>query len=78
VAKSVAGGNACREGATLLRLARLGVPVPEVLAFGSLRRCGILTRDVLITKEVEADGSLLHFMEKVYPALISAPKASYR
>jgi tRNA A-37 threonylcarbamoyl transferase component Bud32 len=69
LAKSAAGGNACREGATLLRLARLGVPVPEVLAFGSQRRCGILARDVLITKEVEADRSLLHFMENDHPGL---------
>jgi tRNA A-37 threonylcarbamoyl transferase component Bud32 len=74
LAKSVAGGNACREGAMLLRLARLGVPVPEVLAFGSQRRCGILTRDVLITKEVEADGSLLHFMQKDHPSLVFRTK----
>jgi tRNA A-37 threonylcarbamoyl transferase component Bud32 len=69
LAKSVAGGNACREGAMLLRLAQLGIAVPEVLAFGSQRRWGILTRDVLITKEVEADRSLLQFMEKDYPGL---------
>jgi tRNA A-37 threonylcarbamoyl transferase component Bud32 len=69
LAKSIAAGNACREGTMLLRLARLGVPVPEVLAFGSQRRCGILMRDVLITKEVEADGSLLHFMQKDHPGL---------
>jgi tRNA A-37 threonylcarbamoyl transferase component Bud32 len=67
--KSLSGGNACREGAKFLQLARLGVFVPEVLGFGSERHRGLLKRDVLITKEVVATQSLLEFMQQTYPTL---------
>jgi hypothetical protein len=69
LAKAFTTGNACREGAMLLQLGQLGVPVPEVLAFGSDSRFGIRIRDVLITKEVEASQSLHQFFLEIYPHL---------
>ncbi|HBZ56233.1 MAG TPA: hypothetical protein DEO88_12575 [Syntrophobacteraceae bacterium] len=67
--KSLAGGNACREGANFQQLERRGIAVAEVLAYGSERHFGVLKRDVLITKEVAAEHSLWQFMQDVYPAL---------
>jgi tRNA A-37 threonylcarbamoyl transferase component Bud32 len=73
--KTFTGGNACGEGAVLLRLAQQGITVPEVLAFGSERQSGILKRDVLITKEAAANQSLLQFMQEIYPHLEFPAKA---
>lgn len=75
--KSLAGGNACREGISFLQLAQRGVAVPTVLGYGSERHFGILKRDVLITKEVAADHSILQFMQDLYPRLKPKSKREF-
>jgi tRNA A-37 threonylcarbamoyl transferase component Bud32 len=72
--KTVSGGNACREGSILMELARRGVAVPEVMAYGTECRTGILSRDLLITREVPGGKSLLAFMQENYALLPFAEK----
>lgn len=77
IGKGLAGGNACREGEIYLLLLQRGIPVPEVLGYGSERHIGVLKRDVLITREVVADQSLLQFMRDVYPTLTARSKREF-
>lgn len=51
--KGVAGATACKEGMINLELARRGVSVPAVIAYGVVKRFGILQRDVLLTETVD-------------------------
>src|SRR5690606_37781429 len=51
IVKTLCKGNAYREGKMILELDRRGVPVPELLAFGTDRSRGLLKRDILVTKE---------------------------
>jgi tRNA A-37 threonylcarbamoyl transferase component Bud32 len=67
--KSLRGGNACKEGRIALELARRGILVPEVLGFGSDRYCGLLRRDLLVTKEVPNGKPLSDFIKKEYANL---------
>jgi hypothetical protein len=73
--KTVSGGNACREGAILRELARRGAAVPDVMAYGAERRSGILSRDLVITREVQPGMSLLVFMQEHYALLPFVEKA---
>lgn len=63
--KTIAGGTACKEGRTNLELARRGVRVPTVLAFGVDRRFGLLRRDVLLTSRVDGAASLLDLIPRL-------------
>ena len=63
--KTLAGGNACREGNINLELARRKVNVPNVLAFGADKRLGLLSRDLLLTEKVRAGFSLQEFIPTV-------------
>jgi tRNA A-37 threonylcarbamoyl transferase component Bud32 len=60
--KLVTGGNAWREGRTLLELARRNVQVPRVLGIGVEYRRGMLERDLLITREVSGARALSEFV----------------
>jgi tRNA A-37 threonylcarbamoyl transferase component Bud32 len=60
--KTVIGGNAWREGRTLLELTRRGVHVPQVLAIGVEHCRGMLQRDLLVTREVPGARSLSEFV----------------
>ena len=51
--KTLVGGTACREGKINLQLARSGVNVPKVIAYGVESRGGLLRRDLLLTRKVE-------------------------
>jgi len=66
ILKTVAGGTACKEGKINLELARRGVKVPDVIAFGIIKRNGLLKRDLLLTRRVEAAISLHDFIPNVY------------
>lgn len=57
--KTLVGGTACKEGKINLQLARRGVNVPRVIAYGVATRGGLLRRDLLLTRKVE-DALPLH------------------
>lgn len=69
VLKTLGKGNAYREGRMILELERRGIPVPEVLAFGTHRARGLLRRDILVTKEVTNGISLADFIKNNYTQL---------
>ncbi|HOV88308.1 MAG TPA: lipopolysaccharide kinase InaA family protein, partial [Syntrophobacteraceae bacterium] len=69
ILRTVGGAKACREGSTLLKLARRGIPVPEVLAYGTQKRSGILERDILLTREVPGAQNLNTYVKRDYPGL---------
>jgi len=50
--KMPGGGNACKEGEKNLELARRGINVPKVVAFGCEASRGVIRRDLLISEEV--------------------------
>ena len=60
--KSLAGGTACKEGRMNQQLARRGVNVPSLIAFGVVKRFGILQRDLLLTEKVNDASSLEYFV----------------
>ncbi len=66
--KTLVGGTACREGRMSLALAKVGIAVPEVLAFGAEKQGGLLRRDLLLTREEPRGKSLLDVMLQDYPA----------
>lgn len=69
ILRTLVGAKGCREGKILLDLARREVPVPEVLAFGTQTRFGILRRDILLTWEVRDAQNLRRFVKTEYPRL---------
>lgn len=69
IVKTLCKGNAYREGKMILELDRRGVPVPELLAFGTDRSRGLLKRDILVTKEVPNGISLASFIKNDYARL---------
>lgn len=50
--KTLVGGTACKEGKINLELARRGVNVPKVIAYGQVTSGGLLQRDILLTQKV--------------------------
>jgi tRNA A-37 threonylcarbamoyl transferase component Bud32 len=50
--KGVFQGNACEEGKKLLKLSKLGIPVPQVLGFGEEKHFLLLKRDILATRSI--------------------------
>jgi tRNA A-37 threonylcarbamoyl transferase component Bud32 len=67
--KTLWKGNAYKEWKMILELERRGVPVPEVLAFGTDRSKGLLKREILVTKEISKGISLADFIKNNYPRL---------
>ena len=67
--KTLGGGTACREGRISLALAKAGISVPEVFAYGVEKRNGLLRRDLLLTREEPRGKSLLEVMRRDYPTL---------
>lgn len=59
--KSLTGGTACREGRMNQQLARCGVNVPDLIAYGVVKRFGILGKDLLLTEKVNNAESLEEF-----------------
>ena len=59
--KSLTGGTACKEGRMNQRLARRGVNVPDLIAYGVVKRFGFLQRDLLLTEKVNNAESLEEF-----------------
>lgn len=60
--KTLAGGTACKEGKINLELARREVNVPQVIAYGAATRGGLLQRDLLLTRKVDAAVPLLDYL----------------
>ncbi|APG26637.1 hypothetical protein A7E78_01420 [Syntrophotalea acetylenivorans] len=75
--KTILGGTACKEGRISRRLFKLGIAAPEVLGYGVEKRNGILTRDVLLTKEVENSKSLYDTLLEDYPRFSVAKKCHF-
>lgn len=63
--KTLANGNACKEGSINLELCSRGVNVPKALAFGVVKRFGLLRRDLLLTEMVREALSLQEFMPAI-------------
>jgi tRNA A-37 threonylcarbamoyl transferase component Bud32 len=72
--KRFSGGAARKEAEVCARLKDLGIPVPEVVAYGEDVRCGLLNRDLLVSRAVESSVNLDVFLETGYVDLPAAQK----
>ncbi len=75
--KTILGGTACKEGRISRHLFKRGIAVPEVLGYGVEKKNGLLTRDVLLTKEVESSKSLYDTVLQDYPRFSFAKKRQF-
>lgn len=75
--KTLAGGNACKEGRMYLELSRRGIDVPNVLAFGVAKRFGLLRRDLLLTEKVKEALSLQEFIPSILGDRVFSAKQEF-
>ncbi|MEZ4598895.1 MAG: lipopolysaccharide kinase InaA family protein [Syntrophotaleaceae bacterium] len=74
VFKTLLGGTACQEGRINLELAKTGIPVPEVLAFGTEKKFGFIRRDLLLTREELSCKTLHAFLFGDFPGMTASEK----
>ncbi|MDY0041425.1 MAG: lipopolysaccharide kinase InaA family protein [Desulforhabdus sp.] len=77
IMKTLAGGNACKEGNINLELARRQINVPEVLGFGVVKRFGMVRRDLLLTEMVQGALSLQEFIPSMQGRTIYSVKQGF-
>lgn len=75
--KTILGGTACKEGRISRRIYKRGIAVPEVLGYGVEKKNGLLSRDILLTKEVESSKSLYDTVLLDYPRFSVAKKRHF-
>jgi tRNA A-37 threonylcarbamoyl transferase component Bud32 len=72
--KTLTGGNAAKEGWNALKMKEKGLPVPEVLAFGTQTSFGKLSGDILVTKEILNGKPFQDFVLKRFKRLCAKKK----
>ncbi|MFO7962501.1 MAG: lipopolysaccharide kinase InaA family protein [Desulfobacterales bacterium] len=75
--KSFSGGNANNEGRLTLEIQKKGIPVPEVLAFGSIASGGLIREDIFVSKEVPDACTLAKFFHDEFQEMDSSEKKEW-